>query len=304
MSDPIDWLPAELETLRDMVRYTASRCNQAGLFYGHGTDNAIDEAAALVLHALHLPPDTPDLYWGARLTVDERRAIADLACRRIEQRLPLPYITNQIHFAGLPFYVDERALIPRSPLAELIERGFQPWVEPSSISRVLEIGTGSGCIAVACAYAFPQALVDATDSSDSALEVAQINVNRHGLSGRVSLLKADLFGGLPENEYQLIVTNPPYVDQLAMDKLPPEYLHEPCSALAGGEDGLDVVRRILADATRYLSPEGVLVVEVGGSEEAVLRSFPQLPAMWIEFEHGGHGAFCITAEDLRHWYGL
>lgn len=303
MAEPLNFVPPpELKTLRDIIRYAASRFNQAGLVFGHGTDNAIDEAAALVLHALHLPADVPDIYWGARLTGVERQEIMDLVSRRIAQRVPLPYITNQIFFAGLPFFVDERVLIPRSPLAELIEQRLAPWADPQSVGRVLEIGTGSGCVAVACAYAFPQAQVDATDTSDSALQVASINVQSHGLGERVNLFKSDVFDDLPENEYQIIITNPPYVDQVTMQNLPPEYLHEPRVALAGGEDGLEVVRRILAGAVRYLAAGGLLLVEVGGSEDAVGEAFPGLPMVWLELERGGQGVFIVTAEDLKDWY--
>lgn len=302
VAEPIDRVPQGLETLCDMVRYVASRFNEAGLFYGHGTDNAIDEAAALALHSLCLDADIPDLYWGARLTVSEREAIMALARKRIEQRIPLPYLTNQIHFAGLPFYVDQRVLIPRSPLAELIEQGLQPWIEPYSVERVLEIGTGSGCIAIACAYLFSQAKVDATDTSQDALEVAAINVRRHNLEGRVELYRADVFEGLPERRYQVIITNPPYVDQQEMAVLPAEYQHEPYKALAGGADGLDIVRRILAGAADRLTPEGILVVEVGNSEAAVLDTFPDLPAVWVELERGGRGVFVITAENLVNWW--
>ncbi|MBK1652778.1 50S ribosomal protein L3 N(5)-glutamine methyltransferase [Halorhodospira halochloris] len=291
-----------METLRDMVRYAASRFNEAGIYFGHGTDNAIDEAAALALFALNLPPDTPEIYWGARLTGAERQAVMDLVRRRIEQRVPLPYITNQIHFAGLPFYVDERVLVPRSPLAELIEQSLQPWVDPHSVSRILEIGTGSGCIAIACAYAFPQARVDATDTSYAALEVAAINIQRHGLGDRVRLFNSDVFADVPDESYQIIITNPPYVDQTAMDALPPEYKHEPLNALAGGDDGLDVVRRIVDGASRYLSEDGILVVEVGDSDDAVAKTFPNLPAMWVELERGGHGVFILAATELKNWH--
>ncbi len=297
--EPIDHAPEGLETLRDIVRYAASRFNESGLVYGHGTDNAIDEAAALALHVLHLPADLPDLYWGARLTQAEREAVIARVRRRIEERLPLPYITHETFFAGLPFYVDRRVLVPRSPVAELIERGFQPWLEPDAVERVLEIGTGSGCIAVACAYAFPGAAIDATDIDADALEVAGINVHRHDLDERVALIHSDVYEGLPQRRYQLIVTNPPYVDAPAMAALPAEYRHEPHHALAAGEDGLDVVRRILGGAPDRLTDDGLLVIEVGDSEDAVAEAFGHLPLTWVELERGGFGVFLITAGQLR-----
>ncbi|MFW6380215.1 MAG: 50S ribosomal protein L3 N(5)-glutamine methyltransferase [Halorhodospira sp.] len=298
--EPIDHAPEGIETLRDIVRYAASRFNEAGLVFGHGTDNAIDEAAALALHALHLPADLPDPYWGARLTRGERAAVMARVRRRIEERLPLPYITHETYFAGLPFYVDQRVLVPRSPLAELIEAGFRPWLDPERVERVLEIGTGSGCIAVACAYAFPYARVDATDVDLDALDVAAINVHRHDLEDRVALVEADVYEGLPQQRrYQLIVTNPPYVDASAMAALPAEYRHEPRRALAAGEDGLTVVRRILHGAGKRLAEDGILVVEVGDAEDAVAEAFGELPLTWLELERGGYGVFLLTGEQLQ-----
>lgn len=302
MHEPVDQPPAGIVTLRDIVRFAASRFNEAGLHFGHGTDNAIDEAAALALHALSLPPELPDLYWGSRLTRRERIAVMALVRRRIEERIPLPYLTGEIHFAGLPFHVDRRVLIPRSPIAELIEAGFGPWLEPAAVERILEIGTGSGCIAIACAYAFPEAHIDAVDNCSAALEVAALNRHRHGLQQRVDLICSDLFEAVPEGAaYQLIVSNPPYVDAAAMAALPPEYHHEPHAALAAGADGLDVVRRLLAEAPRRLSHDGLLVIEVGDSERALQAAFPGLPAVWVEFERGGHGVFVIPGEDLHAW---
>ncbi len=297
--EPIDRAPQGLETLRDIVRYAASRFNEAGLVFGHGTDNAIDEAAALALHTLHLPGELPDVYWGARLTESEREAVMARVRQRIEERKPLPYLTYQTTFCGLPLYVDERVLVPRSPLAELVERGFQPWLDPGEVTRVLDIGTGSGCIAVACAYAFPAAVIDAADNDPDALEVAAINVHRHDLEQRVRLHRADVFDGVPQQRYQLIVSNPPYVDAPAMAALPTEYRHEPSSALAAGQDGLDIVRRILREAPRYLDDGGILVLEVGDSEDAVADAFGHLPLTWVELERGGYGVFLLTAEQLR-----
>ncbi len=297
--EPIDHVPEELQTMRDLVRYAASRFNEGGLVFGHGTDNALDEAAALVLHVLHLPVDLPDGYWEAKLTRSEREAVMARVRRRIEERLPLPYITHEAWFAGLPFYVDRRVLVPRSPLAEWIEQGFQPWLDPDAVERVLDIGTGSGCIAIACAYAFPDACIDATDADADALEVAAINVQRHQVADRVALLRSDLFEGVPKERYQLIISNPPYVDRDEMERLPPEYRREPRTALAAGEDGLDVVRRMLAGAGGYLAEDGVLIVEVGYSAEALEYAFPDVPFLWLELERGGHGVFMFTLQQLR-----
>ncbi len=286
--------------MRDFVRWGASRFNEAGLCFGHGTDNALDEAAALMLHSVRLSPMVPEAYWDTRLTGAEAEHYCALVGRRIDERLPLPYLTGEAWFCGLPFHVDQRVLVPRSPLAEPIETGFEPWLEPGEVRRVLDVGTGSGCIAVACALAFEDALVDATDLSADALELARSNVVRHGLTERVRLYRADVFDGLPDElRYDLIISNPPYVDATDMANLPPEYRHEPRAALAAGDDGLDVVRRILAGAAERLTANGILVVEVGNSAPAVAEAWPGLPAVWLEFRHGGHGVFLLTAGDLR-----
>lgn len=296
----IDGARDHLQTLRDYVRWAASRFNEAGLVFGHGTDNAFDEAAALVLHTLHLPPSIADPYWDARVTRGEADAILARAQRRVRERLPLPYITGEAWFAGLSFHVDRRVLVPRSPIAELIESGFTPWLNPDAVTRVLDIGTGSGCIAVGCAHAFPEARIDAGDVSADALAIAELNVRRHGVQHQVNILVSDVYEGLETNvRYDLIVANPPYVDALDMAALAPEYRHEPRLGLEAGEDGLDVVRRILAGAAARLNPGGVLVVEVGNSEAAVSRTWPDLPFLWLEFERGGHGVFLLTAEQLQ-----
>lgn len=296
---------SHLRTLRDYVRWSASRFREAGLVFGHGTDNALDESAALVLHSVHLPPVISDDLWQARVTPTEGRAILERVKRRIDERLPLPYLTREAWFAGLPFYVDNRVLVPRSPIAELVESGFAPWLDPERVERVLDMGTGSGCIAIACALAFDHAVVDASDVSDDALEVAGVNVQRHHLQDWVRLHRADAFDGLPRGErYDLIVANPPYVDADDMALLPEEYRHEPRLGLAAGDDGLDVVRRILAEAHQWLAEGGLLVVEVGNSAEAVEALWPQAPLVWIDFERGGHGVFAMTADDLRACEGL
>lgn len=292
--------PSELQTMRDYVRWAASRFQEAGLVFGHGTDNALDEAAALVLHTLHLPMELSAPWWESRLTAGEAEAIVARVRRRILERLPLAYLIREAWFAGLSFYVDERVLVPRSPISEAIQRQFEPWLDPQSVGRVLDIGTGSGCIAIACAYAFADAEVDAVDVSADALEVAQINVERHQLQGRVSLFQSDLFDALPaDREYDLIVSNPPYVDALDMSNLAPEFRHEPRLGLEAGEDGLDIVRRILLEAPNRLTDQGILVVEVGNSAPALEAAFPQVPFMWLEFEHGEGEVFLLTAEQLR-----
>lgn len=299
-SGPVD----ELLTLRDLIRWGASRFNEAGLTFGHGTDNPLDEAALLALHALFLDHSLPPHYLDARLTRDERSTVVELLQRRLETRKPAAYITGIAHFAGLSFIVNESVLVPRSPIGELIQQGFAPWIEADRVERILDIGTGSGCIAIACAYHFPEAMVDAADVSEGALKVTQANIERHGMHYQVEPVLSDVFSNLNGRQYDIIVSNPPYVDENEMSTLAPEFRWEPIIGLASGEDGLDVTRRILQDAARHLKPGGILVVEVGNSAPALEDAYPQVPFTWLEFEHGGHGVFLLTAEQLEEYQEL
>jgi ribosomal protein L3 glutamine methyltransferase len=278
--------PVEIKTIRDFIRYSLSRFNESALYYGHGTDNAWDESITLILHALHLPHDVNPLVFDASLTQAERELIFNLITTRIEKRIPVPYLTHEAWFAGLPFYVDERVLIPRSPIAELIENQFQPWVNPDEVHHILDLCTGSGCIAIACAKAFPEAHVEATDISEQALVVAKINVLRHQVEDQVDLLQSNLFKDVPKKQYNIIVTNPPYVSAEEMSELPAEYLHEPQLGLAAGTQGLDCALSILKDAD---------------SEVALQEKFPNIPFTWLEFERGGGGVFMLTKEELTKY---
>jgi ribosomal protein L3 glutamine methyltransferase len=292
---------SELITIRDYIRWAISRFNEAALFYGHGTDNALDEAVALILHTLHLPHDTHASLFDARLTKSEKELLSNLIHQRTTERIPVPYLTHEAWFAGLPFYVDERVLIPRSPIAELIQNQFQPWIDPERVHHILDLCTGSACIAIACAQAFPDAIVDASDISHDALLVAHTNVVRHELEEQVHLHQSDLFQSLPAKKYDIIVSNPPYVDAEDMAALPKEYHHEPALGLKAGSDGLDVAIHILKSASHYLNPEGILVVEVGNSEIALVEKYPDVPFTWLEFEHESGGVFLLTAEQVEEY---
>jgi ribosomal protein L3 glutamine methyltransferase len=289
---------AELKSLRDFVRWGASRFNAAGLCFGHGTDNALDEALLLVLHAVHLDYELPAEFLDTRVTAAERAAILELLGRRIDERVPAAYLTHRARFAGAWFHVDEHVLVPRSPLAELIERRFEPFVQADAVRRVLDLCTGSGCIAVACAHAFPDARVDATELSEPAAAVARRNVAEHGVADRVAVRVGDLYAPIGRARYDVILSNPPYVSDAEMAALPAEYRREPALGLAAGADGLAVVRRILADARRHLEPGGILVVEVGDSAERLAAAYPQVPFLWLDLERGGSGVFLLTAAEL------
>ena len=287
----------ELQTLIDHIRYGASRFGAAGLTFGHSYDNALDEATQLVLHALHLPHDLPPAYGQARVTADEQRAILSLFNRRIDERIPSAYLTGEAWFAGLSFKSDPRALVPRSPIAELIESGFEPWLGGREVHRALDICTGSGCIAIAMAHYNPDWQVDGVDISDDALSLAEENTARLH-AGNVRFLKSDLMDALAGERYELIVTNPPYVTHAETDALPPEYAHEPELGLRAGDDGLDLALRILRDAPDHLTDDGLLICEVGEAEHALVELLPELPLAWVEFKVGQMGIFVVERQDL------
>ena len=280
----------------EAIEWAAARFARARLSYGHGTDNPADEAAALVFHAAGWPHASAPAAYRRALPAAARAALARLVARRIRERIPAAYLTGVTWFAGHEIHVDARVLVPRSPIAELIEGRFAPFVRDARVRTILDIGTGSGCIAIACAHAFPAAEVDAVDLSPDALEVAADNVRRHGLGERVRLIRSDVYAGLGERRYDIIVSNPPYVPEAVVATLPAEYRHEPALGLAAGGDGLDVVRTILAGRHRHLQPGGILVVEVGDSAPAVAAAWPELPFLWLEFERGGGGVFLLATE--------
>ncbi|MCT6868140.1 MAG: 50S ribosomal protein L3 N(5)-glutamine methyltransferase [Gilliamella apicola] len=286
-----------LRTVQDFIRWTSSQLSLSDVFLGHGTDNPIDEAKQLILATLGLSLFIPTEFYSANLTNDEKQALFDIIQKRISDRVPTPYLTNQAWFCGHSFYIDERVLIPRSPIGELIDNHFQSLLSQPP-QQILDLCTGSGCIGIACAYAFPEAQVDITDISLEAFDVAQQNIDLHEMNFRVTPMLSDLFNDIPAKQYDLIVTNPPYVDNEDMDDLPDEFSYEPKLALEAGFDGLDIVKRILSDAIHYLSPQGILVCEVGNSWVSLQEQYPQVPFNWLEFERGGLGVFSITREEL------
>ena len=290
-------MSAELHTIIDFIRYGASRFGAAGLSFGHSFDNALDEATQLVLHALHLPHDTGPAYGHARLVADEKAQVLALFQRRIDERIPACYLTGEAWFAGLSFKCDSRALVPRSPIAELIESGFEPWLGGREVHRVLDLCTGSGCIAIATAHYNPYWEVDAVDLSPDALALARENIERLDTSN-VRVIESDLFANLKGEVYDLIVTNPPYVTHAETDALPKEYSHEPEIGLRAGDDGLDLVLEILRDAPDHLSENGLLICEVGESEQHLIRLLPELPFAWVEFKVGQMGIFVLEREDI------
>ncbi len=289
----------ELLTLRDLIRYGVSRLNGAQVALGHGSDNAWDEAVYLTLHALHLPLDTLEPFLDARVLSEERNRVLDLIDRRVTERLPAAYLTNEAWLRGHRFYVDQRVIVPRSPIAELLDTGLSPWVQDAyAVENVLDMCTGSGCLAILSALAFPYAHVDAVDVSPDALEVARRNVDDYGLAERLELHQSNLFDDLPALQYDVIICNPPYVNSGSMDVLPQEYRHEPELALAGGADGMDLVRRILEAAPRFLTPEGVLVLEIGHERDFFEAAFPQLSPVWLDTEEASDQLLLLTREQL------
>jgi ribosomal protein L3 glutamine methyltransferase len=286
------------QTAGELVASAERRLRRARVFFGHGTDNARDEAAALVFHVMGLSHDAPPRVLRRRATSAQHARFEELLKRRIAERVPLAYLTHEAWFAGLRFYVDERVLVPHSPFAELIENRFSPWIDARRVTRILDLGTGSGCIAMAAARAFPCARVDAVDIDPGALEVAAINRRKLRLTRRVRLIESDHFAALSHKSYDIIASNPPYVGSGEMRGLPREYRHEPRRALESGREGLDSVRMILRRAARHLRPHGLLVVEVGNTERALRRAFARVPFIWLDFERGGGGVFLLTREQL------
>jgi ribosomal protein L3 glutamine methyltransferase len=290
----------ELITLRDWLRYAVSRFQSSGLFFGHGFDNAYDEAAWLILHTLHLPGDRLEAFADARLIRDERLAILNILQQRIAKRIPVAYLTREAWLGEFRFYVDERVIVPRSFFAEILREDFAPWIEDQHlVVDALDLCTGSGCLAVLMAHAFPAAQIDAVDLSADALAVARRNVDDYDLATRIRLIASDLFAALQGRTYDLIISNPPYVTAAAMAALPPEYRHEPALALAAGDDGLDIVRRILADAPHYLKPGGLLAIEVGHNRDIFERAFPRLDPIWVAGETSNDMIFLLQRAQLQ-----
>lgn len=289
-------------TPRRLIDWASEQFESSDLYYGHGTDNAYDEAVFIVLRSLGLPFDVSDETLDQPLDASAIDKVVSLINERISTRKPAAYLLNEAWFAGLPFYVNEHVLVPRSPFAELIAEQFSPWCDEDNVKRILDIGTGCGCIAIASAFAFPAARVDAIDISTEALAVANKNVEHYSLTDRVAVIQSDLFRAIGDAQYDLIIANPPYVDDEDMVALPAEYQHEPALGLYAGVDGLDIVRRILNEAGQHLTENGVLVVEAGNSQYALSEQYPDVPFLWLEFEHGGEGVFLFTRQEIQRWF--
>jgi ribosomal protein L3 glutamine methyltransferase len=285
-------------TLKQLVIAIYEKFEKADLYYGHGTDNAWDEAIALVFELLGIPFNSDKINENMIVSDQDVLKIFELANKRIEEKIPLPYLTKTAYFMGLPFYVDERVLIPRSPISELIANQFSPWIKESNVKSILDLCTGSGCIAIACAKAFPNSKVDATDLSKDALDVAKINVKKHFCENQITLIYSDVFENVPEKQYDIIVSNPPYVSDSEISILPKEYFHEPIFALQAEDDGLLIVKNIINNASRFLSDNGILVVETNSDIEKLENHYQNLPFIWLEFENGGDGIFLLTKKDL------
>ncbi|MGL5743166.1 MAG: 50S ribosomal protein L3 N(5)-glutamine methyltransferase [Legionella sp.] len=294
----------ELVTILDFLRFSVSCASHAHLYYGHGTDNAWDDMHSLILRSLSLPYELDHDWLGARLTTSEKKHLCQQLEKRINQRVPVPYLIQEAYFCDLPFYVDERVLIPRSPIAELIKNEFSPWIEADNVHRILDLCTGSGCIAIACCYAFPYAMVDAVDISTGALAVAEMNREQLGVEEQLTLIESDCFTKVPQVHYDLIVSNPPYVGKEEMQTLPDEFRHEPVLALETLNNGLAIVDTILQQAHAYLSDHGILVVEVGNSEDALCEAYPHVPFTWLEMSHGGQGIFLLTKQQLDEYFNV
>lgn len=292
----------EFVTILDFLRFSLSSASQATLYYGHGTDNAWDDMRSLILRSLHLPYDVDPHLLNARLTTNEKQHLTEQLDKRINQRIPVPYLIKEAYFCDLLFYVDERVLIPRSPIAELIRSQFAPWIEADKVAHVLDLCTGSGCIAMACCDAFPDAKVFAVDISSEALSVAAINLQRFEMADQLTLIESDCFANVPKIKFDIIVSNPPYVGHEEMQTLPDEYRHEPVLALETSQNGLAIVKQILNNARQYLSDDGILVVEVGNSEDALCEAYPTVPFTWLDFEEGGRGVFLLTKQQVDEYF--
>ena len=295
----IEELANNLTTIRDYLRWATSCFNEEGLFYGHGTNSSWDEAVHLVLQALNLPLDVDNRVLDAHLVKREKHKIIEWVYKRVIDRIPLPYLTKTAWFARMKFYVDQRVLIPRSPIGELICNDFEPWIKSNQINKILDLCTGSGCIGIGCSYVFQNANIILSDISKDALEVAKINITQHQLQKTVQTVYSDLFSNFSnDDKFDLIISNPPYVNAEDLSNMPIEYLKEPLLSLEAGEDGLEIIKKILINATNYLTKKGFLIVEVGNSQYALREKFPNVPFTWLSFENGGDGVFLLTYDEL------